>query len=177
MVWLYKEFLRLEKVSVVMFFVGVMKPYIIRSDLAPLTAQGSRICIYLFIHDPMFVTQYVYFYICIYNMLQVLFLLFYTLFGLDNAQYVWLNIPISNTQTFSFICVEIINGTSSVVLLLQYNKLEIFKSAQLQPHGVALDCAGAVPAGADRPPRLRLHHPRRGHREVPVCVPARQVTI
>ena len=54
-------------------------------------------------------------------MLQVLFLLFYTLFGLDNAQYVWLNIPISNTQTFSFICVEIINGTSSVVLLLQYN--------------------------------------------------------
>ena len=110
-------------------------------------------------------------------MLQVLFLLFYTLFGLDNAQYVWLNIPISNTQTFSFICVEIINGTSSVVLLLQYNKLEIFKSAQLQPHGVALDGAGAVPAGADRPPRLRLLHPRRGHREVPVRVPARQVTI
>ena len=64
-----------------------------------------------------------YIYICIYNMLQVLFLLFYTLFGLDNAQYVWLNIPISNTQIFSFICVEIINGTSTVVLLLQYNKL------------------------------------------------------
>ena len=60
---------------------------------------------------------------------------------------------------------------------MQYNKLEIFKSAQLQPHGVALDGAGAVPAGADRAPRLRLLHPRRGHREVPVRVPARQVTI
>ena len=67
--------------------------------------------------------------------------------------------------------------TSTVVLLLQYDKLEIFKSDQLQPHGVALDGASAVPTGADRAPRLRLLHPRRGHREVPVRVPARQVPI
>ena len=40
-----------------------------------------------------------------------------------------------------------------------------------------MDGAGAVPAGADRAPRLRVHHPRRRHREVPVRVPAREVTI
>ena len=39
-----------------------------------------------------------------------------------------------------------------------------------------MDGAGAVPAGADRAPRLRLLHPRRRHREVPVRVPAREVT-
>ena len=58
-----------------------------------------------------------------------------------------------------------------------FNKLEIFKSDQLQPHGVALDGASAVPAGADRAPRLRVLHPRRRHREVPLRVPAREVNI
>ena len=40
-----------------------------------------------------------------------------------------------------------------------------------------MDSAGAVPARADRAPRLRVLHPRRRHREVPVRVPAREVTI
>ena len=53
-----------------------------------------------------------------------------------------------------------------------FNKLEIFKSDQLRPHGVALDGASAVPAGADRTPWLSVHHPRRGYREVPVRVQA-----
>ena len=50
--------------------------------------------------------------------------------------------------------------------------MEIIKSAQLRPHGVALDGASAVPAGADRTPRLHLLHPCRGHREVPLRVQA-----